>query len=81
MATKPTAANMVIALASMEMAHRASIIALVKALEETGAVDAGYYEHLLRILSAAIAKRGEPGAAMLLDELADAMNRDEGQAH
>lgn len=74
---KPSPDELMDVVAHMNIAHVASMVALVKALEKTGAVRAEDYEHYLRLASASMASKGEVGAASLLDDLADMMRQDE----
>lgn len=63
------------ALTQMNVAHRASFMALVKVLEMSGAVRAEDVESMLRISAVGMAKRGITGGASLVSDLADALDR------
>ncbi|MGV1985632.1 hypothetical protein ACQZ5N_03360 [Agrobacterium sp. 22-221-1] len=63
-------------LAHMQVANNVAIIALVKALEDSGAVRAEEYEEFLRGIAARMHQKGDNGPASLLDDLADRLKRD-----
>jgi hypothetical protein len=65
------------AVVHMNLAHSAAMMTLVKTLEQAGVMTADDYGHNLRLASAAMASRGQVGAAGLLDDLADLMGREE----
>ena len=64
------------ALAHMQVANNVAIMALVKALEVSGAVRAEEYEAFLRGIAARMHQKGDTGPASLLDDLADRLKRD-----
>ncbi|MDQ0323982.1 hypothetical protein QO002_006189 [Pararhizobium capsulatum DSM 1112] len=78
---KMTAAEMMQVVVHMNLAHNAAIVCLVKALEDSGMLKVGRYEELLRRTSAGIVAKGDPGAASLIDELADAVKLLKGSTH
>ena len=65
------------ALVHMNLAYSAAMMTLVKTLEQSGMMTAEGFGHNLRLASAAMASRGQVGAAGLLDDLADLMGREE----
>ncbi len=65
------------AVVHMNLAHSAAMMTLVKTLEQAGVITAEDYGHNLRLASAAMASKGQIGAAGLLDDLADLMGREE----
>ncbi|WP_105428319.1 MULTISPECIES: hypothetical protein [Neorhizobium] len=65
------------AVVHMNLAHCAAIMTLVKTLEQSGMMTANGYGNNLRLASAAMANKGQVGAAGLLDDLADLMGREE----
>lgn len=63
-------------LAHMQVANNVAIMALVKALEASGAVKADEYEAFLRSIASRMHQKGDTGPASLLDDLADRLKRD-----
>lgn len=69
------------ALAHMQVANNVAIMALVRALEASGAVKTEEYEAFLRGIAARMHQKGETGPASLLDDLADRLKRGEVKKH
>lgn len=72
-----TTGQLLDAVVHMNLAHSAAMMTLVKTLEQSGVITAERYGENLRLASAAMASKGQAGAAGLLDDLADLMVREE----
>ena len=67
--------DVITALTHIQAAHLSSMLALVKTLEEAGSIRAEDYEDMLRITARGLSRRGEKPVAILIEDLADALNR------